>query len=69
MRLVSDNSCNVVVYKVARLGSFDQRELTLKPGQYTAVGTRDGYRDVRKEFLVPAGKTPPPVVLKCEDPV
>ncbi|MEM9301589.1 MAG: hypothetical protein AAGE01_05730, partial [Pseudomonadota bacterium] len=67
--LESDNACNVVVYRVARLGAFDRHELTLKPGRYTAVGTRSGFRDVRREFLVPAGRSPAPVVLRCEEPV
>ena len=67
--LRSDNACSVVVYKVARLGTFGEKQLTLKPGRYTAVGTRDGFRDVRKEFIVPAGQDPAPVTLTCEEPV
>ncbi len=50
--LRSDEQTEVIVYKVARLGSFDQRELTLRPGTYTAVGSRTGYRDVRRTFTV-----------------
>ena len=67
--LVSDNETNVVVYKVDRLGRFDQRELTLRPGKYTAVGTRDGYRDVRREFTLVAGQVPAPVVVRCEEKI
>ncbi|MEM6575847.1 MAG: hypothetical protein AAF736_16350 [Pseudomonadota bacterium] len=67
--LESDNACNVVVYKVARLGQFDRHQLELLPGRYTAVGTRDGYRDVRVEFMVPAGQAPQPVSLRCEEQV
>jgi tetratricopeptide (TPR) repeat protein len=52
VQLQSDNLCNVVVYKVGRLGQFQSTELTLYPGYYTAVGVRDGYRDSRAEFLV-----------------
>ena len=48
-----------MVYKVARLGRFDQRELTLRPGTYTAVGTRRGFRDVRHEFKVGHEGAPP----------
>ncbi len=65
----SDSACNVVVYKVARLGQFDQQQLDLLPGRYTAVGTRDGYRDVRVEFMVPAGKAAEPVQLRCQEQV
>ncbi|MEM9530737.1 MAG: hypothetical protein AAGA23_07445 [Pseudomonadota bacterium] len=67
--LVSDNACQVVVYKVARLGQFERRELSLLPGRYTAVGTRDGYRDVRVEFLVSTQGIEAPVNLRCEEQV
>jgi hypothetical protein len=67
--LVSDSACNVVVYKVGRLGTFDQHQLSLRPGHYTAVGTRDGYRDVRKDFMVFANRRNQPVVLRCEEEV
>ena len=67
--LQSDSQCNVVVYRVARLGTFDSRQLELKPGYYTAVGTRDGFRDVRREFLVPANQSPQPVTLVCDESV
>ncbi|MDP5052608.1 MAG: hypothetical protein NWP69_02350, partial [Congregibacter sp.] len=48
----SDGLTEVTVYKVARLGLFDTQQLNLRPGQYTAVGTRRGFRDVRLEFTV-----------------
>ena len=50
--LQSDNLCDVVVYKIGRLGQFQTTRLDLYPGFYTVVGTRYGYRDTRKEFLV-----------------
>ncbi len=69
VRFESDNLTNVVVYKVGNLGTFVQRTLSLRPGTYVAVGSRDGYRDVRQDFRVaPSGQTPP-VVLRCEDPI
>jgi hypothetical protein len=67
VRLESDNLTEVVVYKVGELGTFDVRELKLRPGYYTAVGSRDGYRDVRREFTVIAGETPEPVVVRCNE--
>ena len=30
-------------------GSFTRREIELKPGKYTVLGTRSGYRDVRRD--------------------
>jgi tetratricopeptide (TPR) repeat protein len=67
VRLESDNATNVVLHQVDQLGRFSVRELELRPGTYTAVGTRDGYRDVRRSFTVVAGQVPPPVVIRCEE--
>jgi hypothetical protein len=52
----SDNLTNVTIYKVGTLGKFDERTLTLLPGSYVAVGTREGYRDVRVEFTLQSGQ-------------
>ena len=35
------------------LGQFDQRARHLHPGLYTAIGTRNGFQDVRLDFTVP----------------
>lgn len=67
--LRSDNLTDVVVYRVGRLGAFELRELELVPGRYTAVGTRTGYRDVRREFFIEPGKAPEPLVVRCEEPI
>ncbi len=65
----SDNATRVTLYRVGVLGSFDQREMTLQPGHYVAVGSRPGYRDVRVEFDVDAGDTPPPIVVQCRNKI
>ncbi|MBN7795621.1 hypothetical protein [Parahaliea mediterranea] len=67
--LRSDQQTSVTVYKVARLGQFAERELDLRPGTYTAVGTRNGYRDVRRSFTVSPEQTPEPVVIACTEPI
>jgi tetratricopeptide (TPR) repeat protein len=67
--LHSDGITDVVVYRVGRLGTFDARELELVPGRYTIVGTRVGYRDVRREVLVEPGKPPQPVEVRCEESI
>jgi tetratricopeptide (TPR) repeat protein len=67
VEIESDLATEVVLYRVGRLGSFDRRELELRPGTYTVVGTREGYRDVRKRFTVRPGEPPPPVVVRCEE--
>lgn len=65
--LRSDGLTEVIVYKVARLGQFDQRQLTLRPGRYTAVGSRNGYRDVRVTFTVDPDQAAPLPVIICRD--
>ena len=59
----------VIVYKVARLGRFTQHELTLRPGTYTAVGSRNGYRDVRQSFTVQHDSKPAPLTIACTEPI
>jgi len=67
--LHSDGETDVVIYHVSRLGRFQTHQLQLRPGTYTAVGSRTGYRDVRAVFTVKPGTPPPPLQLRCEEPV
>ena len=67
--LVSDAMTNVAIYKVGKLGVFAQTELELRPGTYVAVGSRPGYRDVRREFRVAPEVEMEPVVVQCEEPI
>jgi tetratricopeptide (TPR) repeat protein len=65
--LASDNATEVQIYRIGKLGLFDQKDLELMPGRYTVVGTRQGYRDVRKELNLTPGSAPPTVVVRCEE--
>ena len=67
--ILSDNATEVTVYRVGRLGSFERQEIRLKPGRYTVVGTRTGYRDVRLEFTIMPGQAAAPVTVRCEEPI
>lgn len=67
--LESDENTEVIVFKVARLGTFKRREVQLKPGPYTIVGTRPGYRDVRKTLVITAEDTSHTLVIRCEQPI
>ena len=67
--LQSDNLTQVTIYRVGELGTFAERSLDLVPGSYTLVGTRPGFRDVRREINVRPGAAPQPVVIRCEDPI
>jgi len=65
--LRSDQQTEVTVQKVARLGRFTEQRLDLRPGTYTAVGSRDGYRDVRRQFTVRPDGSPEPVTIACTE--
>ncbi len=67
--IVSDNVTLVSVYKVGNLGNFMNKELTLRPGTYVAVGIRPGFRDVRLEFRVAPEIDMQPVVVRCEEQI
>lgn len=69
VQLLSDQKTEVTVYQVGVLGQFEQRVLSLKPGKYVAVGTRVGYRDVRKEFEVGFDNRSAPVVVACTEKI
>lgn len=69
VQLRSDGLTEVTIYHVGRLGSFGNRVLELRPGAYTAVGTRDGYRDVRRDFVVAPEGLSDPLVLICTEPI
>ena len=66
--LRSDDATDVVVYRVGRLGSFLQKQLKLRPGTYTIVGTRSGFRDVRLTLSVRVGQSPT-LIIRCEEPI
>jgi len=67
--LVSDNATEVTVYRVGELGAFQSREIALRPGRYTAVGQRRGFRDVREQFVVLPGASNDPVRIVCVEPI
>lgn len=69
VQLRSDGLTRVVILKLGEVGTFQQQAVGLVPGRYTAVGSRTGYRDVRREFEVRAGQSPGPISIICEEPV
>jgi hypothetical protein len=54
---------------VGAFGSFSRHDIELKPGHYTVIGTRDGYRDVRREITVSPGEQGQTVNVSCSDPI
>lgn len=67
--LESDGLTAVTVQRVGSMGVFRRKELRLKPGRYVAIGSRDGYRDVRREFVVTPGGAPVVVEVRCTEAV
>ena len=65
--LQSDNLTAVTIYRIGDLGRFEVREVPLLPGEYTAVGKRDGYRDVRVEFVVKPVDQGPVITVRCDE--
>ena len=67
--LTSDSVTNVTLFRVARLGAFEQTSVSLKPGRYIAAGTRSGYRDVRIEFTVTDKGFDSPISISCSEAI
>jgi tetratricopeptide (TPR) repeat protein len=65
----SDGLTAVSLQRVGAIGAFRRKELRLKPGRYVATGSRDGYRDVRREFVVVPGGTVVVVEVRCTEVV
>ena len=65
----SDNLSRINLLKVAQLGSFVTRKLELKPGDYAIVASREGYRDVRKEFTVAPRSQSIQLTIQCEEQI
>ncbi len=65
----SDNATDVTIQRVGALGSFVRREIELKPGRYTVTGTREGYRDIRREVTIAPGSTLQTISVSCVEPI
>jgi len=70
LALVSDNATQVAIQRVGEFGSFSRREIELKPGKYTVVGTRAGYRDVRRDVTIAPGNNEVQTIsVSCVEPI
>jgi eukaryotic-like serine/threonine-protein kinase len=69
LSLVSDNLTQVAIPSVGTFGSFTHRDVELKPGHYTVIGTRDGYRDVRRDVTISPGQEGQTVNVSCDEPI
>jgi serine/threonine protein kinase/tetratricopeptide (TPR) repeat protein len=69
LSLVSDNRTQVTIPSVGSFGSFARHDIELKPGHYTVIGTRDGYREVRREITISPGEEYLTVNVSCSEPI
>jgi hypothetical protein len=63
--LLSDARTEVLLSSVGKLGRFDNKTLELRPGEYTVVGSQDGCRDVRHNFVVRPDMQP--ITIRCNE--
>jgi len=61
--LRSDDRTRITLSTVGELGQFTEKQLQLRPGAYTVIGSRDGCRDVREQILVRPNMLP--VDIRC----
>jgi tetratricopeptide (TPR) repeat protein len=64
--ILSDNLTQVDVYRIGRLGRFNEKTLDLKPGVYTVLGHREGYQDVRRDIVVRPAQQNQRVTVICK---
>ena len=69
LNLVSDDATQVAIPSIGVFGAFARREIRLMPGTYTIIGTREGYRDVRREFTVLPGDRNMTITVSCSEPI
>jgi serine/threonine protein kinase/tetratricopeptide (TPR) repeat protein len=69
LNLISDNATQVTIPSIGVFGTFGRREIRLKPGTYTVIGTRDGYRAVHQEFTVEPGQQSVTITVSCSEPI
>jgi hypothetical protein len=67
--LLSDSLTEVTLFRVAKLGTFEQTSVQLKPGHYIAAGSRNGYRDVRVEFTITGEPMEEPILVSCNEAI
>lgn len=69
VQIQSDGLTDITVYQVGNLGLIANQTLSLTPGTYVAVGIREGYRDVREEFVVGFDGNSPVITVQCVEEI
>ena len=69
LALESDNATQVAIPQIGSFGTFSRRDIQLRPGRYSVIGTRAGYRDVRRDFTITAGQNMQIISVRCVEPI
>lgn len=69
IEILSDDLTSVTIYRVGDIGHFTNKHLSLKPGEYTLIGSRSGYRDIRKVVTLIPGSQNNKIHVKCIEKV
>lgn len=69
LALMSDGATRVAIPSVGFSGIFSRRDIQLKPGKYTVIGTRNGYRDVRRDITIAPGQGVQTISVSCGEPI
>lgn len=67
VRLRSDSITVVTIYRIGKVGKFENHEALLLPGKYTVIGKREGYRDTRIRFEVKPGVSGIEITVQCTE--
>ncbi len=69
LALMSDGATRVSIPSIGFSGVFSRHDMQLKPGKYTVIGTRDGFRDVRRDIVVAPGQDVQTISVSCGEPI
>jgi hypothetical protein len=69
LSLVSDNVTAIAIPSIGQFGTFTKRDIELKPGRYTVIGTREGFREVHRDITIAPGQENQTISVSCSDPI
>ena len=67
--LQSDGQTEVTLLRVSKLGVFARKTVSLRPGKYSILGARTGFRDILIEFTVDIGSNNVPIDIRCSETI
>ena len=65
----SDGQTEVTLLRVTKLGVFARKTVSLRPGKYSILGARTGFRDVLIEFTIDIGSNNVPIDVRCSETI